>query len=186
MQNPNCILLFSGKRKSGKDYITDRLQNELGEEKSVIIKLSGPIKSHWAQACNLNLNELLSDGEYKEEYRIQMVKWGENIRKKDYGYFCRAAIKMYNATNKSIWIVSDARRKTDIQWFMENYGSLCRTIRIICDDKIREQRGWIFTPGVDDSETECNLDDVEKWDLEIINEGQSIKSIIENVLKIIG
>ena len=26
--NPKLVLLFSGKRKSGKDYITDRLQVE--------------------------------------------------------------------------------------------------------------------------------------------------------------
>lgn len=31
-----------------------------------------------------------------------MVKWGEDMRKKDYGYFCSAAIDMYNGTNSSI------------------------------------------------------------------------------------
>jgi len=29
-----------------------------------------------------------------------MVKWSEDVRKKDYGYFCRAAINMYNGTAK--------------------------------------------------------------------------------------
>jgi len=29
-----------------------------------------------------------------------MVKWSEDMRRKDYGYFCRAAINMYNGTAK--------------------------------------------------------------------------------------
>lgn len=29
-----------------------------------------------------------------------MTKWGEDMRRKDYGYFCRAAIDMYNGTTK--------------------------------------------------------------------------------------
>lgn len=68
----------------------------LTADRSVILKLSGPIKSHWAKSLNLNLDNLMSNGDYKEKYRLQMVKWGENMRKQDYGYFCRAAIDMYN------------------------------------------------------------------------------------------
>ena len=40
---PALVLLFSGKRKSGKDFITDRLAARLGE-RSVILRLSGPLK----------------------------------------------------------------------------------------------------------------------------------------------
>ncbi|CAD6230733.1 GSCOCG00012190001-RA-CDS [Cotesia congregata] len=171
---PDRILLFSGKRKSGKDYITDNLFKRLGPEKSVIIKLSGPIKSHWANTFNLDLNQLLSDGKYKENYRLEMIKWGEDKRRTDTGYFCRAAIDMYNATSKKIWIVSDVRRKTDIEWFEKTYGELCKTIRINCSNDVKSQRGWKFTPGIDDSETECDLDDRSEWNLKITNEDLSI------------
>ncbi|XP_011500801.1 PREDICTED: probable phosphomevalonate kinase isoform X2 [Ceratosolen solmsi marchali] len=88
------ILIFSGKRKSGKDFITDELYKRLGGDKSVIIKLSGPIKTHWAKSKNLNTTKLFSDGEYKEQYRLEMAKWGEKIRNENYGYFCRAAIEI--------------------------------------------------------------------------------------------
>ena len=47
----------------------------------------------------MNVDELLGDGKYKESYRLEMAKWGENIRKEDYGYFCRAALEMYNGRN---------------------------------------------------------------------------------------
>ena len=34
-----------------------------------------------------------------------------------------------------------------------------KTLRIECPVEIRENRGFIFTPGIDDKETECGLDD---------------------------
>ena len=37
----------------------------------------------------------MGDGEYKEIYRKEMIKWGEDIRNKDHGYFCRAAIELF-------------------------------------------------------------------------------------------
>ncbi|XP_063978234.1 phosphomevalonate kinase isoform X1 [Diachasmimorpha longicaudata] len=209
--SPEIILLFSGKRKSGKDYITDKLFETLGSDASVIIKISGPIKSHWAKARNLDLNQLLSDGEYKEKYRLEMIKWGEDTRKNDPGYFCRASIDMYNvilmsitpgifylwkplqplyslllAHGKRIWIVSDIRRKTDLKWFRDNFPQKCKSIRINCGDAVRIQRGWIFTPGVDDCETECDLDDVKDWDLTILNEGASSKELLKSLLHLIG
>lgn len=51
------------------------------------------------------------------------------------------------AKDKRIWIVSDARRKTDLIWFKENYGDRCKTIRIFCTDEVRKGRGWEFCPG---------------------------------------
>lgn len=110
-----------------------------------------------------------------------MAKWGEDVRNKDYGYFCRAAIDMYNGTasqktpyerltvkvsspginfysraskctyfsvwDKPVWIISDVRRKTDVKWFVENFGDACRTVRIVCLEEVRRKRGWIYTPG---------------------------------------
>ncbi|XP_053997796.1 phosphomevalonate kinase [Hylaeus anthracinus] len=183
---PRVILLVSGKRKSGKDFITDILQEKIGPDSSVIIKLSGPIKFHWAKSLDLDIDQLLGDGKYKETYRLEMAKWGENIRKNDYGYFCRAAIDMYHAYSKPIWIVSDVRRKTDIQWFVENFGGICKTIHIVSDDLIREKRGWTFMPGIDDSESECDLDDVKSWDLKVINNGDNVEYILQQILELIN
>ncbi|EFN64677.1 Phosphomevalonate kinase [Camponotus floridanus] len=184
---PERILLFSGKRKSGKDYITDNLHQRIGSQRSIIIRLSGPIKTHWAKSLNLDINQLLADGEYKEKYRLEMVKWGENMRRKDYGYFCRAAIDMYDAWNKSVWIISDVRRKTDIKWFIENFGDLCKNIHIVCSEEVRQKRGWIFTTGIDDSETECDLDDVNNWDLLLENNNNSdIEAILQQLLGLVS
>lgn len=59
-----------------------------------MIRLSVPIKQHWAESMNLDLGELLSDGEYKEQYRAEMIVWGEAKRREDPGFFCRSAIQM--------------------------------------------------------------------------------------------
>ncbi|KAI4500679.1 hypothetical protein M0802_004271 [Mischocyttarus mexicanus] len=185
-RKPKYILLFSGKRKCGKDFITDILHTRLGDDKNVIIKISGPIKTYWSKNVNLDLNKLLDASEYKEQYRFEMVKWSESVRKKDNGYFCRAAIDMYNAYTKPIWIVSDIRRKTDIKWFQENYEGLCKTIRVTTNPEIRQQRGWTFTAGIDDAETECDLDDFDDWNLIIENNGNDIETIIDKILKLIN
>ncbi|XP_045538848.1 phosphomevalonate kinase [Papilio machaon] len=178
---PQVILLFSGKRKSGKDFLTDHLQKIL-LDKCEIIKISKPIKSHWAKVKGLNLDELLSDGKYKEQYRLDMIQWSEEMRFKDYGCFCHSACQ--NAVDKPVWIVSDIRRKTDIQWFKENYSDVIRNIRITADDDTRKARGYNFQLGVDDVASECDLDDYNDWDL-IINNGKNGQSLEEQISAIL-
>ncbi|CAG4965661.1 unnamed protein product [Parnassius apollo] len=181
---PKMILLFSGKRKSGKDFLTDNLQKVL-IDKCEIIKISQPIKSYWAKENNLSLDELLSDSKYKEQYRMDMIKWSDEMREKDYGCFCRAACQ--NAADNTVWIVSDIRRKTDIKWFKENYGPLLKTIRIIADEETRKERGFDFQAGVDDVASECDLDDYAEWDLVIDNgrNRQKLEDQIDSILALL-
>ncbi|KAG8234573.1 hypothetical protein J437_LFUL015364 [Ladona fulva] len=169
--SPKCILIFSGKRKCGKDFVTDLLFQRVGLENCALLKLSGPIKKKWAEANNLDFAKLMDSSEYKEIYRAEMNKYGEEMRNKDYGYFCRASIEMYEAEKKAVWIISDARRKTDLKWFKERYDGIVKTIRVQANDEVRKSRGWTYTSGVDDAETECGLDTEETWDWVIQNDG---------------
>jgi len=43
--------------------------------------------------------------------------------------------------------VSDARRKTDIEWFKSSFDNL-KLIRITADDSTRKERGWNFIHGI--------------------------------------
>lgn len=61
----------------------------------MVIKISAPIKSHFAKSGGLDLQKLMGECEYKETYRKEMIKWGEDVRSKDYGYFCRAAVELF-------------------------------------------------------------------------------------------
>lgn len=76
-----------------------RLHNvccRLGKDNAAMIKISAPIKTHWAEKHDLNFEELMGTGEYKEKHRQDMIKWSEDIRQKDCGYFCQAAVEMFN------------------------------------------------------------------------------------------
>ncbi|XP_077989409.1 phosphomevalonate kinase-like [Glandiceps talaboti] len=170
---PVIILVFSGKRKSGKDYITDLLQQRIGSDLCAILRLSGPLKSQYAKEHGLDLDRLLDASEYKEQYRAAMIRWGEDRRKQEPDYFCKLATLGEN-TEKPIWVISDARRKTDVAYFKTTYPTATVTVRVEADLPVREQRGFLFRKGVDDAESECGLDEGIGWDVVIQNNNDSL------------
>uniref|UniRef100_A0A182JMP7 Phosphomevalonate kinase n=1 Tax=Anopheles atroparvus TaxID=41427 RepID=A0A182JMP7_ANOAO len=182
---PKLVILLSGKRKSGKDYFAEALHNKLGSDRAQVIRIAEPIKRHWADGMGLDLTELLSNSEYKEGYRRQMIVWSDARRREDYGVFCRAAC---TTIQRDICIVSDVRRKTDIRYFLEMFGSeRVRTVRIEADEATRASRGWQFESGVDDVQSECDLDDFNQWDLVLSNDGvKKVGELLELLLATIG
>lgn len=70
--------------------------SRVGEDKCTIIRLSGPIKKHWADTKSIQYDELLSDGQLKEQYRKEMIDWSDSIRFTDPGYFCQKSIELYD------------------------------------------------------------------------------------------
>lgn len=178
---PRLVLLFSGKRKSGKDFVTEALQSRLGGDVSAILRLSGPLKKQYAQEHGLNFQRLLDASTYKETYRRNMIVWGEEKRQADPGFFCRRVVE---GVSQPVWLVSDTRRMSDIQWFREAYGAVTQTVRVVASEQSRQQRGWVFTPGVDDGESECGLDSFGDFDWVIENHGdpQRLEEQLENLL----
>lgn len=88
--------------------------------------------------------------------------------------------------SKPIVIVSDVRRKTDIEFFRSHQYNI-KTVRINANDDTRKNRGWIFENGVDNVPSECDLDDVTQWDLVIENDGtQSDDVILEKISALIA
>nr|UJH41138.1 phosphomevalonate kinase [Pardosa pseudoannulata] len=177
--SPKAIIILSGKRKSGKDFIANLLLERFLPEEAVIVRLSGPLKERYALENDLDYKRLLDTSEYKEVYRQKMIKWGEEIRNHDPGYFCRHAIAQSNASYKKIWVVSDARRKTDIEFFLSNFPNITHTVRINASDDVRKNRGWIYTKGVDDVESECGLDDYANWSFQLTN--NNTKELLEQI-----
>ncbi|KAK7800837.1 hypothetical protein U0070_011147 [Myodes glareolus] len=189
---PRLVLLFSGKRKSGKDFVTEALQSRLGGNICAVLRLSGPLKEQYArdrvtdelyflQEHGLDFQRLLDASTYKEAYRRDMICWGEEKRQADPGFFCR---KVVEGVSQPIWLVSDTRRVSDIQWFREVYGTVTQTVRVVASEQSRQQRGWVFTPGVDDAESECGLDNFGSFDWVIENHGdeQNLEDQLENLL----
>ena len=113
-------IVFAGKRKSGKDYCSDRLLALIGDEVAEIGRLSGPLKKAYAEEHDLDYAELLTDSPYKEQHRARMITWGEERRNADAGFFAR---KVLAASSKPILIISDARRPGDIAFFLGECAS---------------------------------------------------------------
>lgn len=63
----------------------------VGSQRCETIRISEPIKRHWAAIEGLNLQQLLGDGPYKERYRRQMIEWSDEIRSRRPDFFCQSA-----------------------------------------------------------------------------------------------
>lgn len=76
--NPDLILVLSGKRKSGKDFVCQKILDFLGSLperfSSVVITLSAPLKEAYAEEHGLDYQRLLDSSDYKEAYRLDMIK----------------------------------------------------------------------------------------------------------------
>jgi phosphomevalonate kinase len=98
------------------------------------------------QDNGLDYSQLLNATAYKEEYRAKMITWGEEKRAQDPNFFCNKTIEMADSS-KPVWIISDARRLTDVQFFRENYPDVVLFVRISASLTTRQNRGFVFTPG---------------------------------------
>lgn len=110
-----------------------------------------------------------------------MIQWGEEMRYEDPGYFCHLAIQQQvsHRDHYPVWLISDARRPTDLEYFRMRYCTMA--VRIWASEPARRTRGWEFTEGVDDVDSECALDGITDWDMLIENDED--KGKLENQLK---
>ncbi|XP_052793963.1 phosphomevalonate kinase-like isoform X2 [Mya arenaria] len=146
------------------------LRRRLGLDVCLILRLSGPLKEQYAKDHGLDYQELLNASFYKETHRAKMIKWGEDIREANPYFFCQKTVESA-APGVPVWIVSDARRLSDVIFFKEKYPNQLKLVRITASDDIRKKRGFIFTEGIDDAESECGLDKGLEWDITIDNSG---------------
>ncbi|CEF63156.1 Phosphomevalonate kinase [Strongyloides ratti] len=169
------IVCMSGKRKSGKDF-TCILLAKLLTDRDINVEirsLSHPLKDEFAKLNDLDGCELKTSSHYKEIYRRRMVKWGEDQRRIDPHIFCKKT--MEKSIKSDVIIISDCRRKSDIIYFQETYSNSVITVRMIAGEKSRTKRGYVFSKGIDDAETECDLDDWPRWDILVLNNDEDVE-----------
>lgn len=166
MAVPSCIVVLSGKRKSGKDFVADELKDRLFPWVQ-IGRLSAPLKMTYAKEHGLDYAQLLTAGSLKELHRSDMIKWGESRRSSDAGFFARQVMAqaLKKANSAPVLVVSDARRLTDLEFFTQHESIVSGVtklilVRVYATESSREARGWVFTPGIDDAQSECALDGV--------------------------
>ncbi|NXC23238.1 PMVK kinase, partial [Corythaeola cristata] len=123
------------------------------------------------QEHGLDFQRLLDASAYKEMYRQDMIRWGEEKRRADPGFFCRTAVE---GAAQPVWVVSDTRRLSDVEWFRDVYGDVVQTVRVVATEETRKRRNWVFVDGVDDAESECGLDQGVAFDWVITNDGDEL------------
>ena len=179
------IIVISGKRKSGKDFVADKVCNKLGENNCIQMKVANPIKMHFSKKYGLNFEELLTSSLYKERVRKEMILWGNEQRVADPYIFCKIIKKDAINSKKKVWILTDARLQTDIEYFREyakkmDFTFIC--LRVVADTQTRQQRGWTYVEGVDDVPSECGLDEYNQWDFIFSNSNDdNVEKDIDNL-----
>eukprot|EP00455_Lapot_gusevi_P035074 TRINITY_DN387_c0_g1_i2.p1 TRINITY_DN387_c0_g1~~TRINITY_DN387_c0_g1_i2.p1 ORF type:complete len:215 (-),score=10.23 TRINITY_DN387_c0_g1_i2:95-739(-) len=172
------ILMFSGKRASGKNYCADCTYKHLTEKCHFNVKqmaFADSLKKMFAEHKQLDYERLLSDREYKETYRDEMTNFYLGTKEQDPLQFCKRVFQdtltfFTEAANEpAVVIVSDLRHQFEADFFKQNVSSLpfphCRLmcIRVEATTEAKLTRGW--TPGpIDQSITECDLDSYQGWD----------------------
>uniref|UniRef100_A0A2D4MLC1 Phosphomevalonate kinase n=1 Tax=Micrurus spixii TaxID=129469 RepID=A0A2D4MLC1_9SAUR len=136
------------------------------------------------QEHGLDFQRLLDTTDYKELHREDMIRWGEERRQSNPGFFCRIVVE---GVTQPIWIVSDTRRSSDVEWFRDVYGDLVQIVRVIATEETRRRRNWVFVAGIDDAESECGLDQGVPYDWVITNDGDqlSLDAQLEKLLQFI-
>ena len=98
---PHCLVVLSGKRKSGKDFLADALCKAFNDS-SVLLRLSAPLKKQYAIEYGLDFDRLLDSSTYKEEHRKKMIAWGEAKRDENPKFFCDLVVEDASIRSQNI------------------------------------------------------------------------------------
>ena len=71
-----------------------------------------------------------------------------------------------------IWIMNDIRYYKEIEFLKKYFNDRLLLVRIETSNDIREKRGWHFQSGIDDSESECQLDTNIQWSFVFSNNAE--------------
>lgn len=169
-------ILLSGKRYSGKDTACKILKKIFGET-SGSISFADVAKSLYCEANGIENN--FHEREFKELHRhplISFCKLTKRICGED--VFANEVFAIKNPALK-VLIITDLRFEIEIET-LKKQNSPYLIIRIYSDDENRRRRGWVYDPEIDDSVSECELDD---HDFDIIIDNNSSEENLEKELR---
>lgn len=154
------IVAISGKRRSGKSFLGDKLVKQYGFYQ---VSLAAPLKQKIREEFNLTVAQ--TDGDKKEEYdprigmtpRELMIRLGGFYRSLDKDFWVRRLFDQIKQTPQAqlgCYVVTDMRFKNELDWF-KRHGAIL----------VRLERSERFTgPNIDDP-SENELDSFKEWDI---------------------
>ena len=161
------IILLSGKRATGKDYIGTKLYSLLTESNiSVHMTSFGNInKKLFAEKNNLDYERLLSNREYKEIYRVAMVTHHSELDVEDPLWCIQKILLDFQQSCCSTLIVTDLRVLRDLENFqrLTEDDTKIYTFRITATGKTRSLRGYVFDLVKDNLISETGMDYYNRW-----------------------
>eukprot|EP00924_Labyrinthula_sp_SR-Ha-C_P013207 snap_masked-scaffold_12-processed-gene-12.51-mRNA-1 protein AED:0.41 eAED:0.41 QI:0/-1/0/1/-1/1/1/0/881 len=166
-----CVMV-SGKRYSGKDYVSSEIHKRLismGFSNSEKFSISHAIKKEYCLQQGINYEEMLEKREIKEKHRENMVRYMKEKMEKDGRFFWDWKLWEETRGGSKLVIVTDARRPNDAEFF--NKMTKMVHVRVKASESVRKERGWLPN-GVDKEDSECGLDNA-KFDLTFSSEGGS-------------
>ncbi len=157
-------ILVSGKRASGKDYITNLIYDSLiAKGISVHRTALGHInKRSYAASIGIDAMRLENDREFKESHRIAMVAHHTARNAQDPEGCLKEVKSNAKQANAEVLLLSDIRTLQDLHWFKQQPGEVV-LLRITASDETRKSRGWNPCPKKDSLHTETELDSFFNW-----------------------
>lgn len=157
------LVLISGKRCSGKDTVAAIISEK---KSSQVHPLASVLKSELAEMINpadaaAITARLMSDRDFKEEYREQLIALGALRRAANPDYFVDKAIEAALASKEEIFIIPDVRLRGELDAIFRSAPLAAKFriiyIRVEADQDARCARGLVPSE-VDSGATETELD----------------------------
>eukprot|EP01098_Paradermamoeba_levis_P016144 TRINITY_DN8536_c0_g1_i1.p1 TRINITY_DN8536_c0_g1~~TRINITY_DN8536_c0_g1_i1.p1 ORF type:complete len:206 (-),score=45.66 TRINITY_DN8536_c0_g1_i1:138-755(-) len=189
-QSKRFIVLVSGKRFSGKDFISSLLASRLQLKgiSSTVTHLADGLKKVFAAHANLDLHRLLTDREFKESHREEMTNFYLQTQKENKHRWCTQLWEDFQQSSSTAFIISDLRHQFEVDFFKqkekeqgenpEGFPFTLLLVRIDSKESTREKRGWQKT-ATDLDTTEIDLDQFSGWSLKYDNDESNKEKVIE-------
>ncbi len=144
------ILLLSGKRGAGKDYVADYLVSNFNFIK---LSLAEQVKIDYCKLNGIDYSEML-DREKKEKHREKIIELAEGKKKEDLHYWCKILQSIINQSKQNV-VICDVRYQEELDYF-QSINNI-NFIRINCSEKERMKRGIIIN-NIDEDKSETYFD----------------------------
>ena len=190
MDNIKYLIILSGKRHTGKDYVglvAERILAEILQTNVKFVHVTTEVKREFAEHAGLDFGLMLTDRSYKEQHRVamteyaisQMKQFGENYYN---DLFVENVLK--KTTESTIYIV-DCRHQFEIDLYKSLAIPLV-LVRINVNDETRAKRGWKFNAEIDNHRSEIDLDTYESWDYVFDNSTNGLDNLTEFVTNVLA
>ncbi len=169
------VLALSGRRFAGKDTLAGVLV-ALARERGVGLTTHAfaaeskrlLVAEMRAQGVEVELERLLHDRGYKEQWRPRLTACTMAALRRDPLVFCRAVADRIAGADGAA-VITDLRLRGEVEHLRARFELY--VLRVTRPDPLRAAAGWRATPGVDDHPTETALDDPSLWDGVVANDG---------------